>query len=306
LAAIDRDPSDIVSNFGPSKQDCTVELVAVNAAMTAAPPEAMPLICATLEAMSDPDFNVNSLNATTASVTPSMIVNGSLRDRLGIAYKGGCLGGGGGTGGAIGRAIRLIVRNVAGQQVGVTSACVFGQPARITGLVFAEWEEESPWKPLAERRGVLGDAVTVFGAMGTANICDTVAERGEVIAEMIGKSAAYIGANSYTPANANMPGELVIAINPTWAQDVLANDFPAITDLQRAIWDNASLPIDRWPSEYRARMDALGRVDDTGVVHMVKSPDDVLVLVCGGKSSLHATMFHGFGRNLANTVAVPS
>ena len=40
------------------------------------------------------------------------------------------------------RAIRLIIRNVAGQKVGVTCQTTFGSPGRISGILFAEWEEK--------------------------------------------------------------------------------------------------------------------------------------------------------------------
>jgi hypothetical protein len=55
---------------------------------------------------------------------------------------------------AIGRAIRLIMRNVAGQVPGETSQTTFGSPGRVAGILVGEWEERSPWAPLAaaERR----------------------------------------------------------------------------------------------------------------------------------------------------------
>ena len=60
------------------------------------------------------------------------------------------------------------MRNVAGQVAGVTSQTTFGSPgARSPALVIGEWEEKSPWAPLAERRaGLKGNAVTSFGDDG--------------------------------------------------------------------------------------------------------------------------------------------
>ena len=118
---------------------------------------------------------LHALNATTGSVVEALVVNGSARHTLGLPMGAGCLGGVAGHAPAIGRALRLVLRNVAGQHVGVTSQSVWGQPGRVAGIVFGEWEERSPWAPLAERRGVAGDAVTVIGAMGTMNICDPLA-----------------------------------------------------------------------------------------------------------------------------------
>jgi len=74
---------------------------------------------------------------------------------------------------------------------------VLGQPARVVGLVMGEWEERSPWPPLAERRGASGDAVTIYGAIGTMDIADIAADNGRSLAWVIGQSLAYVGTNAY-------------------------------------------------------------------------------------------------------------
>jgi hypothetical protein len=300
LACTSRASGDVVGYVPPSKAACTVELIAVNAAMAGAPPESMPLLIASIEAMLTRDFHVQGLNATTAPVVPAMIVNGPIRNQLAIPYERGCFGGAGGNGASIGRATRLIMRNVAGQEVGKTSESVFGQPARVVGTVVGEWEEESPWAPLAERRGVAGDAVTVFGSMGTANICDTVAQKATALLEVIGKSIAYLGCNAFLAATSHFPGEVVVAINPVWAREVLAKQLPSIEDVAQVLWQYASVPIEWFPEDYRGRIEDLGRVKD-GQVALVKKPDDLILFVCGGRGSLHATMMHGFGQSYAAT-----
>jgi hypothetical protein len=115
-----------------------------------------------------------------------MVVNGPSRDALEIPYDTGCFGGAAGPGPAIGRATRLVMRKVGGQQVGVSSKSVFGSPGRVAGIVVGEWEERSPWAPLAARRGVSGDAVTVHGCTGTIDIADITADSGADLLEIIG------------------------------------------------------------------------------------------------------------------------
>ena len=175
LIAGGRFPDELIAVLPPLRAECTVEKIAINAVMAGCTGESMPLLCAAIEAMADPKFDLAGLNATTGSVVPALIVNGQIRNRLDIPCQAGCLGGVAGPAVAIGRAIRLIMRNVAGQLIGATSQSVYGTPGRVAGILFGEWEERSPWAPLAERRGVQGDAVTAYGAMGTANICDVVA-----------------------------------------------------------------------------------------------------------------------------------
>jgi hypothetical protein len=298
LVAGGRFPDELVALLPPLRAECTVEKIAVNAVMAGCTGDAMPLLCAAIAAMADPKFDLAGLNATTGSVVPAAIVNGPIRNALDIPYQAGCLGGVAGPAPAIGRAIRLIMRNVAGQLINSTSQSVYGTPGRVAGIVFGEWEERSPWAPLAERRGVAGNAVTVYGAMGTANICDVVADSAEGFLDIIAKSMAYPGANGFLTSSAF--SETLCAINPVWAE-VIGRTFPDIADVQAYLWDKCALPIDWWRPEYRAPIEALGRIGPDGRVHLVPTPDDVIVMVAGGLGGLHAAMLHSWGTCLTVT-----
>jgi hypothetical protein len=304
VAAAGRRPDEIVASLTTVESSFSVEKIAINTAMSGAPEEAMPLICAAVAAMSDPAFDLAAQNATTASVVPALFVNGPIRHELDIPFGAGCFGGATGSGASIGRAVRLIMRNIAGQQSGRTSESVFGQPGRVSGIVIAEWEEHSPWAPLAERRGVPGDAVTVYGAMGTASIVELVAERGPDVLEVIGKSLAYVGANNFL--SQAVVSEVAVALNPTWALEVIGRDLPDIRDVQQVLWDQASLPIDWFAAPHRRGLEAAGRVRAGGRVHLVPTPEDIIVLVCGGLGGLHATMLHCFSGTHSVTMAVSS
>jgi hypothetical protein len=287
----------VVDSLPPSGAPCTMEKLAINAVMAGAPAESMPLLITALRAMSEPDFELHSLNATTGSVVPLVLVNGPTRNHLNLPYDAGCLGGVAGSAPAIGRALRLVMRNVAGQQIGVTSQSTFGQPARVTGIVVGEWEERSPWAPLAARRGHPGDAVTVYGAMGTLNVCDVLAQTGRDLVDIIGRSMAVPGANGFLTSSAY--SEVLVLINPIWA-DIIAHDIAAVEDVQRQLWQAASLPLEDWPRLYHEPIAALGRVRD-GRVHLVQDPSQVLVAVAGGLGSLHATVIHSWGATSAIT-----
>lgn len=298
LVAGGRFPDELVAILPPLRAECTVEKIAVNAVMAGCAGDAMPLLCAAIEAMAGPKFDLAGLNATTGSVVPAIIVNGPVRHALDIPCQAGCLGGVAGPAPAIGRAIRLIMRNVAGQLIDATSQSVYGTPGRVAGIVFGEWEERSPWAPLAERRGVAGDAVTVYGAMGTANICDVVADSAEGFLDIIAKSMAYPGANGFLTSSAF--SETLCAINPVWAE-VIARAYPDMADVQAYLWDRCALPIDWWRPEYRAPIEALGRIGADGRVHLTPTPDDVIVMVAGGLGGLHAAMLHSWGTCLTVT-----
>lgn len=301
LIAGGRFPDELIAVLPPMRGECTVEKIAINAVMAGCSGEAMPLLCAAIEAMADPKFDLAGLNATTGSVVPALIVNGPVRNRLDIPYQAGCLGGVASPAVAIGRALRLIMRNVAGQLIGSTSQSVYGTPGRVAGILFGEWEERSPWAPLAQRRGVEGDAVTAYGAMGTANICDVVADSADGFLDMIAKSMAYPGANGFLPSSAF--AETLCVINPIWAE-VIARDYPDMAEVQAYLWDKCALPIDWFRPEYRDPIDKLGRIKPDGRVHLVPTPDDVLVMVAGGEGGLHAAMLHSWGTCLTVTRAI--
>ncbi|MCK9877913.1 hypothetical protein MXD59_19390 [Frankia sp. Ag45/Mut15] len=297
------DPAEPIAPLPPSGAMCTAEKLAVNAVMAGAPAAALPLLRAAVEAVADPRFELHALNATTGSVATALLVNGPQRHRLGIPFGAGCLGGGAGRAPAIGRALQLVLRNVAGLRVGVTSQSTFGQPGRVAGIVFAEWEERSPWAPLAERRGVPADAVTAFATMGTANICELLSNDPVELLHYVGRALAHTGANGYLLALAS--SEVVVALNPVWA-NLVAREYPSVEDVQNVLWERASAPLSEWPVRHQRLFEEQNRVDGSGRVRLVRRPEEVIVVVAGGLGGLHAAALHGWGTTLAQTKAVRS
>lgn len=296
VTASGRRANEVIAVLPPRWADCTVEKIAINAALTLAPTAAMPLLITAIEALAEDDFGLAGVNATTASVSPAMIVNGPIAAELGLPAGHSCFGGMRGPAPSIGRALRLILRHVAGQEAGVTSESVFGQPARVAGLTFREAEHRSPWAPLAERRGVAGDALTVYAAMGTTNVVDTIAGSGAELLQVMGRSAGFMGSNGFLAATAF--SEFAVAFNPVWAE-IIAAEHPDVLDVQRILWEHAALPIDAFPEVIRPGIE--DRIQSDGLIHVVHSPDDVLVMVCGGEGSLHGALLPGFSHSLAVT-----
>lgn len=301
LAGNDRYPDEVIARM-PDSTECTVEKIVVNAVMAGAPAESLELIIAALEAIAEPDFELYGVNATTAPVYPAFVVNGPIRDALGIPYGYGCAGGVPTKANAIGRAIRLIMRNVAGQVAGVTSQTTFGSPGRLAGLLLGEWEEKSPWAPLAERRaGVKGNAVTAFSTMGTMNVLDTTSIGARAFLEMIGKSVAYPGANCFTPSMEY--SEMTIGLNPICAE-IVAREIPAIADVQEIVWQHASLPADYLEKHHLGQVEAQGRIRADGRIYATPEPKDIVLFVAGGLGGLHALGLHSFGSSLSQTKAI--
>jgi hypothetical protein len=291
---------DAASSLGrlyPSGADCTVELLAANAVMAGASPVAMPLMAAMVSAAADPRFDLAGINTTTASVVPAFVVSGAGRHDFNIAYRHGALGGAVSAAPAIGRALRLVMRNVAGQVSGETSASVFGNPARVAGLVTAEWEEQSPWPSLGERRGFSGTSVTAFGVLGTANIIDTLGTDGAEIVEVIGRSLGYMGNNNMDKGSSF--AHQLVAVNPIWAQKIHAT-YPLMEDVQERLYALSTVRIEEFPASMRDALVERGKVRD-GHVWLMDSPSDVSVIVNGGTGNLHAVMLPGMSNLLPVT-----
>jgi hypothetical protein len=302
LSENDRYPDEVIATM-PGNVECTVEKIVVNAVMAGAPAASLELLIAMVSSIADPDFELYGVNATTAPVYPAFVVNGAVRDALDIPYGYGCLGGVAGKSAAIGRAIRLIMRNIAGQVAGTTSQTTFGSPGRVAGIVTGEWETKSPWAPLAERRGVAGDAVTSFGTMGTMNVIDTTSHTAADFLEMVGRSYAYAGCNNFSGA---VPfGEALIALNPICAE-IVGREMPNIEDVQETLWKYASVDANDLNKQHREQLAQQERIRGDGRVYAAPEPKDMLVFVAGGLGGLHAACFHTFGTSLAQTKPVAS
>jgi hypothetical protein len=295
---------DVVGVLPPMHREATIELVAINAAMAGCEPAAFPHVIAALEAMLVPEHNLFGLVSTTSSVIPMLLVNGPSRDRLGIDYRDGCMGGAAGRGSmTIGRSVTLCLRNIGGQKVGTTSKSVFGQPAR-AGLCFAEWEERSPWATVAEQlghaRGV--DIVTSHGGKGTMPVADIYCDDPRDLLQMIAKSVAFpLGNKFLTPTAGN--GQTVLCINPLWA-DRMGRALPDVDDVKALLHENAWQPIEAWPSSVRPSLEGKGRVDARGRVWMNERPDQFVIMVCGGLGNLHAVALPSWADSEINSAQV--
>src|SRR5262245_55027329 len=164
LAAVDRNPTEMLGAVPPRGGMATVETVAIQAVMGGCKPEYFPIVLAALEAMLEPAFNLNGIQSTTNSVIPLCIISGPVVERLNINCGSNVFGGGHRTNGTIGRAIRLVLWNLGGGYPETGDKDPEGSPAKWSYCI-AERQEENPWSSLHEERGYPWDqsCVTMFG-----------------------------------------------------------------------------------------------------------------------------------------------
>jgi hypothetical protein len=291
----------VMEQMHPNGGAASVEKIAINAAMAGCRPEHLPFVVAGVEAICEPGYNLYGVGATTGNAFQMLMVNGPSRDRMGIDYSYGCMGGATGRGSrTIGRAVALCLRNIGGQRAGVTTKSCFGQPARL-GMCFGEWEEVSPWPSMAEQLGFskAEDVVHAHAGMGTVPLCDNRFENARERAYLLARSIAYPASNKMLGSVAmQRNGDVVLAVNPDWAAQ-FGREWPDVNDFKQFVHENAWQPIDLWPESHRDLW--TDRADSRGRVHLNESPEQLHVIVCGGPVALHGVFLPSWGESLMQT-----
>ncbi len=176
LEGTTRSPDELVAIVPPDLASCSVEKVAINAVMAGCKPEYLPVVIAAVEAACTDEFNIHGLLATTMSAGPVLIVNGPIRNRIGMNSGKNVFGQGNRANSTIGRALQLVIRNVGGGRPGEVDRATLGNPGKV-GFCFAEDEEGSPWPPLSTSFGHAAgtDTVMLFPGEGPRTIVDQLA-----------------------------------------------------------------------------------------------------------------------------------
>src|SRR5256886_13488371 len=155
----------------------TAEKVAINAVMAGCKPEYMPVVIAAVEGIGDPRWGYHGPGTSTGGAAVLLIVNGPITRELDVNAGDNLFGPGWRSNLTIGRALRLVMRNVCGSRPGTLDRGTLGHPGKLS-YVIAENEAESPWTPLHVERGFRPDqsTVTVMAAqdIGRAHVRTSV------------------------------------------------------------------------------------------------------------------------------------
>ncbi len=155
LRYTDRAPGDEIAVLPSANLRATPWNIAVNGVMAGLSPHHMPLLIAAVEALADPECRLASIGSS-SGIFPYVLVNGPLAQTLG--FEAGAQFASRGVNPALGRAVGLIVKNIAGFRPGASYMGTFGYPL---GFAVAENESDSPWEPFHVSRGFARDATTV-------------------------------------------------------------------------------------------------------------------------------------------------
>src|SRR5256712_12968814 len=167
LAAARLDPKQELAFITHRSVSITAEKVAINAVMAGCRPEYMGVVVAAVEGIGDPAWGYHGPGTSTGGAAVLMIVNGPIARQLDVNSGDNLFGPGWRANLPIGRALRLVMRNVCGSMPGLLDRGTVGHPGKLS-YVIAENEAESPWTPLSVERGFRPEqsTVTVMAAEG--------------------------------------------------------------------------------------------------------------------------------------------
>jgi hypothetical protein len=156
LQGTSHDPDEVLAKMNPGSEagelwTYTVKTAAINAVMAGAKPEYFPVILA-IGSTGTPAVNISDNGFMAGAV-----INGNIRDEIGLNYDIGAVGPFALANTTIGRTWSLLSINGGNcGKIGTTYTGTVGNMANAINVIIAENEENSPWEPFAVRRSNSG------------------------------------------------------------------------------------------------------------------------------------------------------
>jgi peroxiredoxin len=280
-----RDPAESLGEVAPAMGEATLERVAACAVLAGCRPEYFPVVVAAAQAALEPAFNVGGQAVTTQPAGQLVIVNGPVRDAIGLNGSIGALGPGWRANMTIGRALRLLVSLTGGGFPGRLDRATLGQPGKV-GLCLAEDEETSPWEPLHVERGFDRErsVVTLIACDAPLSISDHRSRTPEELARVLGWSAAATWSPNWWP----LLTRSVFVICPEHADMFRSADWDK-RRLREEMFAAVRRPAGelRW-GETTPVVEAAG---DRESIAKWTSPDDIVLVVAGGEAGRFSAVF---------------
>ena len=316
LGTVDRSPDEVIGILHPRRGIATVRAIAANAVMAGCRPDYFPAVLAAVEAASDPVVRLNDMAVNSNPITPFLVVNGPARDILGLNYEFQCFGIGGRANATIGRALRLVMINIAGSIPGLVSKSVHGSPMRYT-MCIGEWDERNPWGPLHVQRGFRAEenAVTALSANSFVEVGDIWSRAGESLLTSIARTMRAT-AGSWIIVGCS---PMTVVLNGNWAEVIHRDGFTELSSVKEFLWEKSQVHLSEFTPEIQAAFEeetvkspegATGKnyVLAGDMVPMTNDPENFNIVVAGGSSGLHSVVCHGwaFERPATRTFTLPT
>jgi hypothetical protein len=286
LEAVGLEPRQQVAFITNRQVAVTAEKIAINAVMAGCLPEHMPVVVAAIEGIADPQWGYHGPATSTGGAAVLMIVNGPLAARLRFNSGDNLFGPGWRSNATVGRAVRLVMRNVIGTLPGALDRGTVGHPGKYS-YVIAENEAESPWTPLHVERGFKPEqsTVTVMSAEGPHQFYNQLSSTAQGVLTSLCDDMKHHGSTNGQPQYCVvLAGEHMRTI---------ANDGWSKKDIQQFVYENTHNSVAHLKRAARLA-GGVTPADETTMRPLVPSPQDVLVLAAGGRAGAFSCYIPGW------------
>jgi hypothetical protein len=286
----------------PAMGEATLERVAACAVLAGCRPAYFPVVVAAARAALDPAFNLHGQAVTTQPAGQLVVVNGPVREAVGLNAGMGALGPGFRANLTIGRALRLLITLTGGAMPGTLDRATLGHMGKV-GFCLAENEEASPWEPLHIERGFGPgqSVVTVIGSDAPLSVSDHRSRTPEDLAYVLAWAAASAWSTNWWP----LAEPAVFIICPEHADMFRAAGWTK-QRLRRFMFEAVRKPAS-----------TLRRGETTPFVHAADpaaevpkwtSPEGIVLIVAGGEAGRYSAVLGpctGMGSQIISREVVP-
>jgi hypothetical protein len=286
----------------PAMGEATLERLAACAVLAGCRPEYFPVVVAAAKAALDRRFNLHGQAVTTQPAGQLIVVNGPVRDELGMNSGMGVLGPGNRANLTIGRALRLMIELTGGGLPGTLDRSTLGHMGKI-GFCIAEDEETSPWEPLHVERGFAPEqsVVTLIGSDAPLSISDHRSRTPEDLAYVLAWAAASTWSTNWWP----LADPSVFIICPEHAEMFRGHGWTK-QRLREFMFDAVHKPArdlrrgETTPFVHRS--------DPGAEVRKWVSPEAIILLVAGGEAGRYSAVLGpctGMGSEIVSAEVEP-
>ena len=270
-------PPDYVAGIEPVKQrSLTAEKVAVNAVLAGCLPIDFPVVLAAVEAACRPQLLLHGATASTGGCALLLVVNGPVRHELGMSSAHSVLAGPDRASVCIGRAVRLVLRNLLEVRPGELDRSTLGHPGKLSWCLAEDEEGGAPWLPLGTERGVPEgvSSVTAFAASGPRQIMNEwTTEPTDVLETVVAEIKATMLHYSIWAGN-------YAVVFPPQLRRVFHDAGWSKADVRRHVYDHAVVHRSDW--EHVGKRAVVNERNRDAEYRALPSPDHLLVISAGG------------------------
>jgi len=296
IDALGGDPELVECRVPPRYGNLSRETLAINLVMAGCLPTYAPVVRAAARALCTHAFNLNGVQATTHMAAPLLVVNGPIRNRIGMNAGANVFGSGNRANATIGRALRLVMLNVGGAQPGILDKSTLGHPGKYTYCI-AENEETSPFAPYHVENGFSAADSTVFvmAAEPPHSVTNHVADDPRGILDSI-----ISAMSTYAHNNAVSAGHCAVVLGPEHARTIAAADWTR-DDIRQYLWQNARIRFgdiafdDRYGKVYNRNLPKWYNRDLQATNPVVPAPSNIHLFIAGGDAGRFSAFIPGWG-----------